>query len=372
MKQKYFLNRVFVSVMLISSVICLLAMPTVAMADQGWSTGDYFTFTPEQFGEKLNSILDTREYEAHTLITDSGVVQTVILQVDGTVSDVESVAATITYMPEDQYDSIKDLAAHNVTTMLAFIYGTEKHPERLSDICKSMIQTVDPPVPDDQAKYIFNKIKVAPESERTLYYNGAGYELIEAEGDSPAGFFIVADGIKTDFSGMPQIPRKAVNNEGFCVAFGELLEMLEELLTDKDSAFYAGPNCWFEDTSADAASGKFESIHCGATSFLISGYSKASDHIVESDESFDMVTVGIILENGESNIKDLTSVLSAVMYLTNDELTDAQSAEQFCYRVIGDGPDNWTQTGAIEYDLSSVIGTIMIFSVREINAYKNT
>lgn len=68
----------------------------------------------------------------------------------------------------------------------------------------------------------------------------------------------------------------------------------------------------------------------------------------------------------------MTSVLSAVMYLTNDELTDAQSAEQFCYRVIGDGPDNWTQTGAIEYDLSSVIGTIMIFSVREINAYKNT
>ena len=350
----------FLSSLLLLILIFGLVNPVSAFADNG----DFFSFTPEEYGSKLDDVLKGRD---HTCLTaknpSAGIITTDLFELEGE----QECVGTVMYSSRDLNNQATSLNQRDITLIVSFIYDDPAKPARLEKICMSMVQAVDPDATEEEARTVVEEAKKAAKSNSAYEFHGAVYQLFDKSGDTPYGFVIGADGIVTDLSKQAiPAPGYAVTGDGFSSTVGELLTALELLITDSNSPFYAGSSCHMKASSSDPELKSV--IECGNNTFILTFSRADTDKSLTAADSFQHVIAVAFLQ--DTNGTDaLEKILTAIIYLTNDDLASYADSRDFLDRLATEvSSGKWTRSGAMEYILAGQTGMIGL-SVREYAAY---
>ena len=161
------------------------------------SSGSSFDFTPEEYGERLNTYLQPRMHASYTVENKSAdVIQTAVFESggkDGTeIPDDSPMEASLLYSKEELSATINSLTSREIEIITAFITPDSNKPNRLTDICLSMIRAADESVSESQALEIMKKAQMAG-TDGVYNYNGHGYQFMEQRDGYPYYFVVYAE-----------------------------------------------------------------------------------------------------------------------------------------------------------------------------------
>ena len=164
-------------------------------------------------------------------------------------------------------------------------------------------------------------------------------------------------------SGTASLPTcgAAVNKNGFCVNTGTLFDMVEALITNKNSDFYAG------EVAEIKRSDGICSIRYPDSDALFSIMPSKKDEGTLNDNSPFTLIIFISLNLSENDTTALLNIGSAVLYLTDPDLSSYKLASDTMTALLKD-MGKWTQKGKMEYSIS-VEGGMVGLAVREIAYY---
>ena len=332
------------------------------------SSGSCFDFTPEEYGERLNTYLQPRMHASYTVENKSAdVIQTAVFESggkDGTeIPDDSPMEASLLYSKEELSATINSLTSREIEIITAFITPDSNKPNRLTDICLSMIRAADESVSESQALEILKKAQAAG-TDGVCNYNGHGYQFMEQRDGYPYYFVVYAEertGVTVP-SGIEGLPAggSAVDDNGYSVTLGEFCELLTMLLSDSQSDFYIDSNCSVG--KPDPESG-IRDIAVAGNSFMIlpnAVGNEYADPVIDDSGKIDAIILVAMLSDqvGQDAFAKITG---AILYLTRFDIKGYDDAYRVLDQLAGK-PEEWIRSGAMRHMLGTPGGGLFMFS----------
>lgn len=332
------------------------------------SSGSCFDFTPEEYGERLNTYLQPRMHASYTVENKSAdVIQTAVFESggkDGTeIPDDSPMEASLLYSKEELSATINSHTSREIEIITAFITPDSNKPNRLTDICLSMIRAADESVSESQALEILKKAQAAG-TDGVCNYNGHGYQFMEQRDGYPYYFVVYAEertGVAA-FSEMEGLPAggSAVDDNGYSVTLGEFCELLTMLLSDSQSDFYIDSNCSVG--KPDPESG-IRDIAVAGNSFMIlpnAVGNEYADPVIDDSGKIDAIILVAMLSDqvGQDAFAKITG---AILYLTRFDIKGYDDAYRVLDQLAGK-PEEWIRSGAMRHMLGTPGGGLFMFS----------
>ncbi len=332
------------------------------------SSGSCFDFTPEEYGERLNTYLQPRMHASYTVENKSAdVIQTAVFESggkDGTeIPDDSPMEASLLYSKEELSATINSLTSREIEIITAFITPDSNKPNRLTDICLSMIRAADESVSESQALELLKKAQAAG-TDGVCNYNGHGYQFMEQRDGYPYYFVVYAEertGVTVP-SGMEGLPAggSAVDASGYSVTLGGFCELLTLLLSDSRSDFYIDSSCSVGKPEPETG---IRDITVAGNSFMIlpnAVGNEYADPVIDDGGKIDGIIL-VAMVSDQLGQDAFAKMAGAILYLTRFDIKGYNDAYDALNQLAGK-PEEWIRSGAMRHMIGTPGGGLFMFS----------